>query len=109
MYFSAPPNVAPGEDYLVDHSIFFYFMDPHGKFIDAYGRDWTAGQVVRNMEDHIREYRESGGKEGREAVLKQREERKAVTIAAGNVEIVEPEKRSNLQRHGTRIEEHDGK
>ena len=29
VYFSTPPNVKPGQDYLVDHSIYFYLM---GKF-----------------------------------------------------------------------------
>ena len=31
VYFSTPPNVQPGQDYLVDHSIYFYLM---GKFCD---------------------------------------------------------------------------
>lgn len=26
VYFSTPPTVKPGQDYLVDHSIYFYFM-----------------------------------------------------------------------------------
>ena len=26
VYFSTPQNVTPGEDYLVDHSIYFYLM-----------------------------------------------------------------------------------
>lgn len=26
VYFSTPPNVLPGQDYLVDHSIYFYLM-----------------------------------------------------------------------------------
>jgi protein SCO1/2 len=26
VYFSTPPQVKPGQDYLVDHSIFFYLM-----------------------------------------------------------------------------------
>jgi protein SCO1/2 len=26
VYFSTPENVKPGEDYLVDHSIYFYLM-----------------------------------------------------------------------------------
>lgn len=26
VYFSTPQNVKPGEDYLVDHSIYFYLM-----------------------------------------------------------------------------------
>jgi protein SCO1/2 len=31
VYFSTPSNVKPGQDYLVDHSIYFYLM---GEFID---------------------------------------------------------------------------
>merc|ERR1711877_3115 len=27
VYFSTPPDVKPGQDYLVDHSIYFYLMD----------------------------------------------------------------------------------
>jgi len=30
VYFSTPPNVKPGQDYLVDHSIYFYLM---GKYL----------------------------------------------------------------------------
>jgi protein SCO1/2 len=26
VYFSTPPHVKPGQDYLVDHSIYFYLM-----------------------------------------------------------------------------------
>ena len=26
-------------DYLVDHSVFLYLVDPHGQFIDVYGKD----------------------------------------------------------------------
>ncbi|KAH3670820.1 hypothetical protein WICMUC_004789 [Wickerhamomyces mucosus] len=40
VYFSTPENVKPGQDYLVDHSIFFYLMDSDGEFIDALGRNY---------------------------------------------------------------------
>lgn len=33
VYFSTPPHVKPGQDYLVDHSIYFYLM---GKFSPLY-------------------------------------------------------------------------
>ncbi|KAI8870188.1 SCO1 protein [Ramicandelaber brevisporus] len=42
VYFSRPPKVAPGEDYLVDHSIFIYLMAPDGSFMETFGRDKTA-------------------------------------------------------------------
>lgn len=32
VYFSTPSNVKPGEDYLVDHSIYFYLMGTSALF-----------------------------------------------------------------------------
>ncbi|CCH43583.1 hypothetical protein BN7_3136 [Wickerhamomyces ciferrii] len=40
VYFSTPPTLKPGQDYLVDHSIFFYLMDSDGEFVDAMGRNY---------------------------------------------------------------------
>ncbi|CCG24833.1 Sco1 copper transporter [Candida orthopsilosis Co 90-125] len=42
VYFSTPPDVKPGQDYLVDHSIFFYVLDPEGNFVDVIGREALA-------------------------------------------------------------------
>ena len=42
MYFSTPPDVKPGQDYLVDHLIFFYLIDPEGNFVDVIGRESEA-------------------------------------------------------------------
>lgn len=36
-----------GDDYLVDHSIFFYLMDPAGNFVEAIGKANTAEDVLR--------------------------------------------------------------
>lgn len=47
VYFSTPPNPAPGQDYLVDHSIFFYLMNPRGEFVDAYGKSHSS-ELVRD-------------------------------------------------------------
>lgn len=35
VYFSTPPDVKPGQDYLVDHSIYFYLMG------ESLRDDWT--------------------------------------------------------------------
>lgn len=53
VYFSTPREVKEGEDYLVDHSIFFYLMDPNGAFVDAFGRNYTAEQAARRMKEYI--------------------------------------------------------
>lgn len=47
VYFSTPPNVKPGQDYLVDHSIYFYLMGECDSFLGlAEKRIWglAAGQ-----------------------------------------------------------------
>ncbi len=33
VYFSTPPDVQPGQDYLVDHSIYFYLMGNFASFL----------------------------------------------------------------------------
>jgi len=70
VYFSTPPKVTPGQDYLVDHSIYFYLMgklapatdirwtdippiDPEGDFIEVVGRQHTANQGAKIVNDHI--------------------------------------------------------
>lgn len=68
VYFSTPPDVKPGQDYLVDHLIFFYLMDSEGNFVDVIGREATAEQGVEKIREHIdaflpekeREARKSG-------------------------------------------------
>ncbi|OUM51121.1 hypothetical protein BVG19_g205 [[Candida] boidinii] len=54
VYFSTPRNVKPGQDYLVDHSIFFYLMDPEGKFIDVLGRQYDAEQAIDRVKSHVK-------------------------------------------------------
>ncbi|KAI8357189.1 SCO1/SenC-domain-containing protein, partial [Mortierella sp. GBAus27b] len=62
VYFSKPPKVADGEDYLVDHSIFFYLMSPTGEFVDCYGKDHDAEHVSGSVKEHILDYIQKGGK-----------------------------------------------
>ena len=61
VYFSTPPDTKPGDDYLVDHSIFFYFMDPEGKFVDAFGKVTTVEQVVERVEKEMAQWKEEKG------------------------------------------------
>ncbi|KAK8202063.1 Cu-binding protein [Zalaria obscura] len=57
VYFSTPPDVKPGQDYLVDHSIYFYLMDPEGDFVEAIGRNFTVEQASKVISDHISDWR----------------------------------------------------
>ncbi|WBW72528.1 mitochondrial copper chaperone for cytochrome c oxidase Sco1 [Schizosaccharomyces osmophilus] len=48
VYFSTPKDVDPvKDDYLVDHSVFFYLMDPNGQFVEVFGRNSTAEDMAR--------------------------------------------------------------
>ncbi|KIO29162.1 hypothetical protein M407DRAFT_6384 [Tulasnella calospora MUT 4182] len=53
VYFSTPAEVKPGEDYLVDHSIYFYLMDPKGEFVDAFGKANTAKEVKAKFDKAV--------------------------------------------------------
>ncbi|KAF2674393.1 SCO1-SenC-domain-containing protein [Microthyrium microscopicum] len=56
VYFSTPPHVKPGQDYLVDHSIYFYLMDPEGDFVEVIGRNVNAPEASKVIIDHIRDW-----------------------------------------------------
>lgn len=58
VYFSTPPEVKPGQDYLVDHSIFFYLMDPEGEFVDALGLNFNNKTGSERIKEHIKQYEE---------------------------------------------------
>ncbi|KAI1452206.1 SCO1 protein [Annulohypoxylon moriforme] len=59
VYFSTPQNVKPGQDYLVDHSIYFYLMDPEGDFVEALGRQHSPEQAAKLILDHMNDWRGS--------------------------------------------------
>lgn len=61
VYFSTPKDAKATDDYLVDHSIFFYFMDPHGKFVDAFGKVTSVEDVVSRVQKEIGKWRDSTG------------------------------------------------
>ncbi|KLO09913.1 h-sco1 [Schizopora paradoxa] len=53
VYFSTPKDASPDGDYLVDHSIYFYLMDPEGEFVEAFGRSSTVEEVVKRTAEEI--------------------------------------------------------
>ncbi|QUC18018.1 uncharacterized protein UV8b_02259 [Ustilaginoidea virens] len=57
VYFSTPKNVKPGQDYLVDHSIYFYLMDPEGDFVEALGRQHSPDQAAKVILDHMKDWK----------------------------------------------------
>jgi len=70
VYFSTPPNVKPGQDYLVDHSIFFYLMgisglpfqadiDPENNFVEAFGRNINGEETAKRILGHIKDWQKA--------------------------------------------------
>ncbi|KAF7549036.1 hypothetical protein G7046_g8466 [Stylonectria norvegica] len=57
VYFSTPQNVKPGQDYLVDHSIYFYLMDPEGDFVEALGRQHSPDQAAHIILGHMNDWK----------------------------------------------------
>jgi protein SCO1/2 len=57
VYFSTPPGVKKGEDYLVDHSIYFYLMDPEGDFVEAIGRQHSPAQAAGIILGHVGDWK----------------------------------------------------
>lgn len=58
VYFSTPEGVQKGQDYLVDHSIYFYLMDPEGDFVEAIGKEFSpqrgAEVILAHAADWVR-------------------------------------------------------
>ena len=62
VYFSTPPDADPKGDYLVDHSIFVYLMDPNGQFVEAFGQNVSSEQVEQKINEVIETWEKEKGK-----------------------------------------------
>jgi protein SCO1/2 len=45
------------DDYLIDHSIITYLLDPEGKFMTFYGRNYTAEEMAGSLAGHVAGWR----------------------------------------------------
>lgn len=45
-------------DYIIDHSIITYLVNPEGTFVNYYGRAMTADQVKASITKHVNKYKE---------------------------------------------------
>ena len=53
------------DDYLVDHSIIHYLINPAGQFVDFYGKNLTPDEMAKKVKNEIKEY--NTGKKNRKA------------------------------------------
>lgn len=52
MYYSKPDD--SGDDYLVDHSIMSYLIDPEGNFAAYFGQNMSATDMADGIARHSR-------------------------------------------------------
>lgn len=53
VYFSKDETPGEEDDYLVDHSIITYLMDPSGEFQEFYGKNASAAEICSRIEAKI--------------------------------------------------------
>jgi protein SCO1/2 len=56
VYFRKTGDEAAKEDYLVDHSIITYLIDPNGDFVTFYGKNTTDIEVTASVLAHMEEF-----------------------------------------------------
>ena len=49
-------------DYLVDHSIITYLVNPDGGFVTFYGKNFTAERMAESVAQHVTAWREGKAK-----------------------------------------------
>lgn len=55
VYFKAAKTGTDSQDYLVDHTIFYYLMDPQGRYVTHYGREHRPKEVAQSILEIMRD------------------------------------------------------
>jgi len=64
VYFSAGPRDEE-DDYIVDHTIIIYLIDPEGKFVDYYGQTQNSDKITMAATLQITKYQQMHSKSGK--------------------------------------------
>lgn len=53
VYYSKAVMGTNAEDYLIDHSVMFYLVDPAGQFVEYYGQNTSVEEMHKKIAKHI--------------------------------------------------------
>ena len=55
MYFTKTDENS--DDYLVDHSIIMYLINPKGEFVTFYGKNYSPAELSESIGQHMQEWK----------------------------------------------------
>lgn len=56
IYHSQGPSTEDQDDYIVDHTVMMYLIDPEGNFFDYYGQNRRANEIANIIRTKVLTY-----------------------------------------------------
>ncbi|KAK3607501.1 hypothetical protein CHS0354_031122 [Potamilus streckersoni] len=57
VYYSNGPK-SEDDDYIIDHTVVMYLVNPDGGFLDYYGRERTEDHIISSISKHMKKYKQ---------------------------------------------------